>query len=110
MAANIPATMRKDMTMSKVFEFGSTHDIELKGTALVVERTADFFQIARQLSDFLAGLPLDRPANDRLVELMVEQVQQAEKGAFLQGFRMGMEFTGWEQGKSKPQKKPSVLN
>ena len=70
--------------------FETIHDIE--GTAIAIERTPDFFQVAQQLSEFIHGLPLDQPTNDRLVALMVDQVQQAERGAFAHGFRMGMEF------------------
>lgn len=73
-----------------------------------IERTADFFDAAQQLSEFIHGLPLDQPTNDRLVALMVEQVQQAEKGAFFHGFRMGMDFAEWEQGKQTG--KPTALN
>lgn len=73
-----------------------------------IERTADFFDTAQQLSEFIHGLPLDQPTNDRLVALMVEQVQQAEKGAFFHGFRMGMDFSEWEQGKQNG--KHPVLN
>lgn len=39
-----------------------------------IERTADFFDAAQQLSKFIHGLPLEQPTNDRLVALMVEQV------------------------------------
>ena len=73
-----------------------------------IERTADFFDAAQQLSKFIHGLPLEQPTNDRLVALMVEQVQQAEKGAFFQGFRMGMGLAEWEQVKQTG--KPSLLN
>lgn len=73
-----------------------------------IERTADFFDSAQQLSEFIHGLPLDQPTNDRLVALMVEQVQQAEKGAFSHGFRMGMDYAEWEQ--SKQTGKNPVLN
>ena len=73
-----------------------------------IERTADFFDAAQQISEFIHGLPLDQPINDRLVALMVEQVQHAEKGAFLHGFRMGIDFAEWEQGKQT--RKHPVLN
>lgn len=60
------------------------------------ERTEKFFQTARQLSDFIKGLPLDQPTNDRLVKLMIEQVEEAEHGAFIQGFKMGRDFVIWD--------------
>lgn len=72
--------------MNKVFE----------NEEITIERTPDFFQTARQLSDCIKALPLDQPANDRLIALMIDQVQQAEKGAFAHGFRMGVEYAGSE--------------
>ena len=61
-----------------------------------VERTERFFQIARQLSDYIKCLPLDQPTNDHLVQMMIEQVEEAEHGAFIQGFKMGMDFALWD--------------
>lgn len=88
--------------MSEVF-FDDSQDIE--NAAIRMERTADFFQVAQQLSDYIKGLPLDPPTNDRLVALMVDQVQQAERGAFLQGFRMGMAFAGYEPHNANEEQK-----
>ena len=62
--------------------------------AIRIERTPEFFQSAQQLSDYLKDLPLDRTTNDRLIALMIDQVQQAEKGAFAHGFRLGLECSG----------------
>lgn len=62
------------------------------------ERTEKFFQIARELSDFIKALPLDQPTNDRLVKLMIAQVEEAEHGAFTQGFGLGMDFAISEKG------------
>lgn len=84
--------------MIKEYEFMDIQDIE--GASITIERTPDFFQIAQQLSDYIAGLSLDRISNDRLVALMVDQVQQAEKGAFAHGFRMGMEFANHEDSRA----------
>jgi hypothetical protein len=88
--------------MKETIEFETVHAIE--GAAIAIERTPDFFQVAQQLSDFIYGLPLDQPTNDRLEALMVDQVQQAEKGAFAHGFRMGMEFERHEQHPDIPRK------
>lgn len=77
--------------MNKVFE----------NEAITIERTPDFFQAARQLSDYVKALPLDQPTNDQLVALMIDQVNQAEKGAFAHGFRMGVECAGCETGHTK---------
>lgn len=76
--------------MKDNIEFETTHGIE--GAAIAIERTPDFFQVVQQLSEFIHGLSLDQHTNDRLIALMVNQVHQAEKGAFAHGFRMGMEF------------------
>ena len=77
-------------------------DIEIKGSedvlGIVKERTEKFFQIARQLSDFIKGLPLDQPTNDRLVKMMIEQVEEAERGAFIQGCKMGRDYAIWDSG------------
>lgn len=61
--------------------------------AIVIERTPEFFKTAHAVSDFLKALPLSRPDNDKLIELMIRNVNEAEQGAFNQGFRMGAEFT-----------------
>ena len=60
------------------------------------ERTENFFQIAKQLSNFIKGLPLDQPTNDRFVKMMIEQVEEAERGAFIQGFKMGRDYAIWD--------------
>jgi phospholipid N-methyltransferase len=70
--------------MKETIEFETVHDIE--GAAIAIERTPDFFQVAQQLSEVIYGLPLDQLTNDRLVALMVDQVQQAEKGLFSMAF------------------------
>lgn len=77
--------------------------------AISIERTPDFFQVAQQLSDYIKTLPLDQHSNDRLVALMVEQVQQAEKGAFSQGFRMGKEYADWEADHTEEARQGSCL-
>lgn len=81
---------------------------EAMNREIEIERTADFFNTAQQLSEFIHGLPLDQPTNDRLVAMMVEHVQQAEKGAFFHGFRMGIDFAEFEQDKQT--RKHPVLN
>lgn len=50
--------------------------------ALAVERTESFYSTARELSDFIAALPLSREENDRLIDLIIQQVQDGEQGAF----------------------------
>ncbi|WP_223556031.1 hypothetical protein [Lysinibacillus sphaericus] len=65
---------------------------DLENVCIQIERTEAFIQTANELSAFLKALPLDHEENDKLVELMVKHVKEAETGAFLQGFSMGYEF------------------
>lgn len=75
--------------MRNTNEYETVQDME--DSIIVIERTPDFFMSAQQLSEFIHNLPLDQSDNVRLIALMVEQVQQAEKGAFDHGFRLGVE-------------------
>lgn len=51
----------------------------------ILDRTPEFKQKAQEISDFIERLPLTKAENDRLVFLLVEQVQIAEHDAFFQG-------------------------
>lgn len=53
--------------------------------------------LSRELSDFIAALPLSREENDRLIALIIQQVQDGEQGAFAQGLRIGIQFAGWKE-------------
>ena len=64
-----------------------------------MERTESFYSTARELSDFIAALPISREENDRLIALIIRQVQNGEQGAFAQGLRIGKEFAGWNKNK-----------
>lgn len=59
--------------------------------ALIVERTPEFYSIAQALSDMIDGLPLDKKQNDELVFKIIEQVQEAERGALIQGVIIGQD-------------------
>lgn len=63
------------------------------------ERTPRFYEAAEKLNAFIKSLPLGQKENDKLVHLMIEQVEAAEESAFNQGVRMGAEFTAYEAGK-----------
>ncbi|MGE8000868.1 hypothetical protein ACQKOF_19770 [Lysinibacillus sp. NPDC093190] len=69
---------------------------DLDNVFIEIKRTEAFIQTANELSAFLKALPLSREDNDRLVALMVQNVREAEKGAFLQGFSMGYEFNEYQ--------------
>ena len=60
--------------------------------AIQIERTAEMTTVARELSDYIKSLPLTAEQNNTLVPLIVKQVQEAERGAFVQGFKWGMEY------------------
>ena len=77
--------------MSKIIDFENTQE-----STITVERTEDFYRVARELSDFIAALPLSQPDNDKLIAIIIQQVQAGEQGAFNQGFRMGIDFRKWE--------------
>lgn len=74
--------------MGEVINFPSLDDVAIK-----VNRTEEFFQIARELSDYIKKLPLTPDQHNKLVELMIKQVQAAEQGAFNKGFLMGYKFS-----------------
>lgn len=51
--------------MGKIIDFGQLRNEQ--EPALAVERTESFYSTARELSDFIAALPLSREENDRLI-------------------------------------------
>lgn len=73
--------------MAEIIQFPNLDDI-----AIEIERTEEFIKAAKGLSDYIALLPLDHEQNDGLIRLMVEQVKTAEQGAYLQGFKMGLDL------------------
>ena len=50
-----------------------------------------------KIIDFIAALPISREENDRLIALIIQQVQDGEQGAFAQGLRIGKEFADWKE-------------
>ena len=81
--------------MGKITDFGKLRNEQ--EPALAVERTESFYSTARALSDCIAALPISREENDRLIALIIQQVQGGEQGAFAQGLRIGKEFAGWNK-------------
>lgn len=77
-----------------IIDFQSIKDTQK--AAIEVERTEEFYRIARELSDFIKGLPISQTDNDKLIAIIIQQVQAGEQGAFNQGFRMGSEFNKWQ--------------
>lgn len=68
----------------------------MQGAAIEAERTEEFYSIARELSEFIKGLPLSQPDNDKLIAIIIKQVQAGEQGTFNQGFHMGYNFAKWQ--------------
>ncbi|VYT17475.1 Uncharacterised protein [uncultured Anaerotruncus sp.] len=72
--------------------------------AIPIERGEEFYQAAKELSEFIHSLPLSVEDNDRLIGMMVDQVLSAEWNAFSKGLRMGVDLAKWkgspEQGNS----------
>ncbi len=62
--------------------------------SIEIQRTPEFLEVAKRLSDFISGLPLTKEQNDRLIHEMIEQVQLAERAAFMQGYKFGMVWKG----------------
>ncbi|MFR8012250.1 MAG: hypothetical protein ACLU8W_10915 [Clostridia bacterium] len=96
--------MEKIFDFNKYMNFDSINDSQEAGdtntfyfrhiedTAILTERTEEFYKIASELSTLINSLPLTVELNNKLVDLMIRQVQIAEHGAFNQGLRMGKEL------------------
>ena len=70
-----------------------THE---KAPVLEIERTPEFYEVATALSDYVNALNLDAGRNNELVRLMLDQVKEAEMGAFSHGFRLGVAYKDLE--------------
>lgn len=71
--------------MSKIIEFPTPIALP----KIEVVRTDAFHVANNKLSEFISTLPLTTEENDALIALIVEQVKEAEQGAFLDGFNFG---------------------
>ena len=60
--------------------------------AIQIERTEQMIAAAQELSDYIKSLPLTAEQNNALVSLIVKQTQGAEHGAFVEGFKWGVEY------------------
>lgn len=66
---------------------------------LAIERGPEFLTKAKALSDYIAELPLLAEQNDELVRMTVAQTLEAERNAFFEGARLGLELGRAEQKK-----------
>lgn len=107
-APRMAATMQSATQENKVHNQSTADQAICQEEGILMERSPEFFRIAKQLSEHIAGLPLSVPDNDKLVELMIQQVTEAERAAFSQGLRMGMEFSDWEA--NQPASLPKLLH
>ena len=64
---------------------------------LTIARGPEFVSIAKELSNYIAALPLTVEQNDELVRLTVAQTVEAERNAFFEGARLGLELGRAEQ-------------
>ena len=67
------------------FNKGNKPDIE-------IENTDAFLTMALKLSNFIKDLPLTTTKNNELVRLVLDQVTQAKKDAFSQGYQLGLKL------------------
>ena len=65
---------------------------------LTIERGPEFLTVAKELSDYIAELPLTVEQNDKLA---VAQTTKAERNAFFEGARLGLELGRAEQRASR---------
>lgn len=75
-------------------------DIE-EDYCIEIERTDDFLEKAKALSDHINTLPLTGEQHNKLVELTLEQTMEAERGGVFFGVKLGIEI-GKEFGGKLP--------
>ena len=73
--------------MGIVFNFPENEYSEDKN--LQKERDEEFYSAAKVMNEFIRSLPLSKEDNDRLIDLVVEQIRLAECGAYSRGMKLG---------------------
>ena len=68
---------------------------------LEIERTPEFFETAKKLSEFVDKLDLSTKKNNELVRLMVAQTEAAERSGFAHGVRVGIKAKELYEAMSK---------
>lgn len=66
--------------------------LEADGAGILINRSEKFMTDAQELSSFIRALPLAAEDNNKLVAMFAAQIVEAEKSAFAQGFKMGMDY------------------
>lgn len=60
-----------------------------KDDVLEIERTPEFFEAAKELSEYVNKLDLSTREHNELVRLMIAQTRAAEKSGFAHGVKVG---------------------
>lgn len=75
--------------MGKVINFPTKN---MAKVYIIIEHTEEFLVLEKNLSEFVKDLPISNDDSDKLIKLMLAQIQQAEKDSFEQGFGMGLQI------------------
>ena len=73
--------------MGKIVDFNKGNNPYLE-----IENTDEFLATALKLSNFIKDLSLTTTKNNELVWLVIDQVTQAKKDAFSQGYQLGLKL------------------
>jgi len=57
-----------------------------------VEYSKEFYERAELLSEYISDLKLTKGLNDKLVNLILDQIEIAEQEAFIHGFKIGIKY------------------
>lgn len=79
--------------MNKAIEFPTREQ-----GALMVARSDEFIVIAHKVGDMLNGLPLTPDQHNDLVAAVIDQVNVAERDAYMQGFDIGVKLMMAQEG------------
>ena len=60
--------------------------------SIEIIKSEEYLMSAKEVSEFIRNLNLTTDQNNTLVKLLVDHGDLGRNDAFLQGFRMGMEF------------------
>lgn len=60
--------------------------------SIEIIKSEEYLESAKEVSEFIRNLNLTTDQNNTLVKLLVDHGDLGRNDAFLQGFRMGMEF------------------
>ena len=72
-----------------------------KDDVLEIERTPEFFEAAKKLSEYVNKLDLSTEKNNELVRLMIAQTEAAERSGFAHGVRVGIKAKELYEAMSK---------